>query len=112
MQLAINAKSWTVDPRVTPIPWRQEIYEDVQSRPLTVGILLDDGVVKVHPPIERALRELEALLRIAGHELVQWDPSGHRECIEIMVSLCISADSFDSISAKTISGLVLFRRWG
>jgi amidase len=86
MQLAINAQPWTLDPRVTPIPWRQEIYEDVQSRPLTIGILLDDGVVRVHPPIERALRDLEELLRDAGHELVHWDPSGHRDCIEIMVS--------------------------
>jgi len=86
MKLVINAQSWTLDPRVTPLPWRQEMYEDIQNRPLTIGILIDDGVVKVHPPIERALRELEVLLRNAGHELVQWDPSGHRECIEIMVS--------------------------
>lgn len=86
MELMVNAQTWMLDPRVTPISWREEIYQEVQNRPLTIGILVDDGVVEVHPPIERVLREVEALLKSAGHELVQWDPSGHRECIEIMVS--------------------------
>ncbi|KEF58507.1 uncharacterized protein A1O9_06433 [Exophiala aquamarina CBS 119918] len=96
MKLVVDAQSWNLDPRVTPIPWRQQVYEDIQSRPLTIGILADDGVVKVHPPIERALRELEATLRSAGHEIIQWDPSGQRECIEIMDSF-YSADGGEDI---------------
>jgi amidase len=52
---------------------------------LVVGLLLD-GVVKVHPPIERALREMEAKLIEAGHEVALWDPSGHDNLIEVMVS--------------------------
>lgn len=86
MRCVLEAKPWLLDPKVVPIPWRQDEYEQIQSRPLTVGILADDGVVKVHPPIQRALKELESKIKAAGHEVVQWDPSGHRECIEIMVS--------------------------
>ncbi|TVY56850.1 Acetamidase [Lachnellula cervina] len=80
----INGQPWLLDPRVVPIPWRDSMYEEVQSRPLVIGILLDDGVVKVHPPIERALKELAAKLEEAGHELVTWEPSLHKECISIM----------------------------
>ena len=86
MREVINSKQWVLDPKVVPIPWRQSDYDEIQTRPLTIGVLLDDGVVKVHPPIERVLRDLVAKLELAGHEIVQWDCSGHRECIEIMVS--------------------------
>jgi Asp-tRNA(Asn)/Glu-tRNA(Gln) amidotransferase A subunit family amidase len=81
----IDGEPWTLDPRVVPIPWRQSFYEEVQSRPLVIGVMVDDGVVKAHPPIERALRELAANLKDAGHELVDWDSSLHKECIDIMV---------------------------
>jgi len=57
----------------------------MQSRPLVVGLLLDDGVVKVHPPIERVLKEVADKLRKAGHEVITWDASGHQECIDVMV---------------------------
>ncbi|TVY30270.1 Acetamidase [Lachnellula hyalina] len=80
----INGQPWFLDPKVVPIPWRDSMYEEIQSRPLVIGILLDDGVVKVHPPIERALKELAAKLEEAGHELVTWEPSLHKECIDIM----------------------------
>lgn len=86
MQGVIDSKPWLSDPRVTPISWRQDIFDSMQARPLRIGVLLDDGVVKVHPPIERVLKELEIKLQAAGHEIVQWDSAGHRECIEIMVS--------------------------
>jgi amidase len=81
----IDGEPWTLDPRVVPIPWRQPIFEEVQARPLVIGVMIDDGVVKVHPPIERALKELAAKLKDAGHEMVDWHPSLHKESIDIMV---------------------------
>lgn len=81
----INQQPWLYDAKVHPIPWREDIYEEVQSRPLVIGFLVDDGMVKVHPPIERAVREACEKLAEAGHELVEWDVSGHTECIQIMV---------------------------
>lgn len=84
-KMVVDAQPWRLDPRCLPIPWREEHYREVQARPLVVGLLLDDGVVKVHPPIERALKEMEAKLIAAGHEVVHWDPSGHQTLIEIMV---------------------------
>jgi len=83
----IKAEPWKYDTKVHPIPWRQEHYDEMLSRPLVIGILLDDGVVKVHPPIERVLREVREKLETAGHEVVDWDASGHAECIRIMANL-------------------------
>lgn len=48
----------------------------------------DDGVVKLHPPIARVLKEVADKLKQAGHELVPWEPGTlHQECIDIMVRL-------------------------
>jgi amidase len=81
----IDAEPWLLDPKVSPIPWRADVYHEIQTRPLVIGVLYDDGVVKVHPPVERVLRETVAKLKAAGHEVVEWEPSLHRECIKIMV---------------------------
>lgn len=83
----IDAQSWHDDPQIVPIPWRSEQFDDVQRRPLVIGLLTDDGSVKVHPPIRRVLEEVANKLRSAGHEIVQWTPEHHAECIEIMVGL-------------------------
>lgn len=83
----IDAEPWQTDPRTHPLPWREDIYQSVQSRPLVVGLLRDDGVVKVHPPIARVLEQLAKKLSAAGHEVIDWNADGHRECVEIMVSL-------------------------
>jgi Asp-tRNA(Asn)/Glu-tRNA(Gln) amidotransferase A subunit family amidase len=37
---------------------------------MVIGLIIDDGVVKIHTPIERALRQLVAKLQKAGHEIV------------------------------------------
>jgi Asp-tRNA(Asn)/Glu-tRNA(Gln) amidotransferase A subunit family amidase len=51
---------------------------------MVIGVMVDDGVVKVHPPIERAMKEVVAKLKTAGHEIVQWQASGHQEIIDIL----------------------------
>lgn len=67
------------------MPWRTEIEAEIQSRPLVIGLLVDDGVVRVHPPVERVVKDAARKLEAAGHEVIPWSSSGHRECIEIMV---------------------------
>ncbi|KIW96782.1 uncharacterized protein Z519_02173 [Cladophialophora bantiana CBS 173.52] len=103
MQHVIEQKPWVADPKVAPIPWRREIYDEIQSRPLTIGVLADDGVVKVHPPIERVLNQMIARLKRSGHEIVPWDNSGHRECIEIM-DLFYTADGGEDIRREVQAG--------
>ena len=80
----IDSQPWLQDPRVVPIPWRESVFEEIQNRKLVIGVMYDDGVVKVHPPIERALTEITERLKEAGHEIVEWDASLHKESIAIM----------------------------
>jgi Asp-tRNA(Asn)/Glu-tRNA(Gln) amidotransferase A subunit family amidase len=40
----------------------------LKAKSLRIGFLIDDGVVKVQPPIARAVREVVAALKAAGHE--------------------------------------------
>lgn len=60
------------------------MFIEAQSRPLVIGLIVDDGVVRVHPPIQRALAQLSNRLKAAGHEIVPWNTDGHDELIEIM----------------------------
>ncbi|KAJ5820241.1 amidase signature domain-containing protein [Penicillium riverlandense] len=79
----IDSQPWYLDPRCIALPWRSEMYQEILSRPLTIGVIWDDGVVRVHPPIRRALDHLVEKLKSAGHETITWDPTGHADFIKI-----------------------------
>ncbi|KAJ8111798.1 hypothetical protein OPT61_g5692 [Boeremia exigua] len=81
----IHSTPWDHDPRCCPIPWRSEMFEDAQSRPLCIAVMRDDGVVRPHPPVTRVLETVAAKLKRAGHDIVAWSPGSlHQECIDIM----------------------------
>ncbi|KAL4871987.1 hypothetical protein BDV12DRAFT_183279 [Aspergillus spectabilis] len=83
-RLVADSQPWDLDPRCPPLPWNTSVFEEVQSRPLVIGLVLDDGVVKVHPPIERVIREIATKLEAKGHELDVWDTSDHLGYINLM----------------------------
>jgi amidase len=82
----IETQMWTLDAQLPPMPWQEHTFEDFSHRRLVVGVMPDDGVVRVHPPIERVFRDTVTKLEGAGHEIVQWDTSLNAHCIAIMVS--------------------------
>lgn len=82
----IESEPWRTDAQLPPMPWRSEAFNDLANRPLVIGTMLDDGVVKVHPPVERVFHETVAKLKAAGHEIVEWDASLNASCIAIMAS--------------------------
>lgn len=92
----IKFQPWLKDPRCIALPWRDDMYQDVQKRPLVIGLLLDDGVVRPHPPITRTLLELKDKLQAAGHRVVLWDPKNHKEVISIQ-DLYYTADGGEDI---------------
>ncbi|KAJ4254511.1 hypothetical protein NW762_010110 [Fusarium torreyae] len=71
------AEPWTLDPNVVPIPWREDAFQDVQQRPLKIGVILDDGVVRPHPEVQAAVRRATVLFEKAGHQVVPWSTSEH-----------------------------------
>lgn len=83
----LDASPWDLDPKCCPVPWRSELFDSVQSRPLVIAVMRDDGVVRLHPPVARVLEEVASKLKDAGHEVVAWSPGTlHQECIDIMVT--------------------------
>ena len=90
MKTLIEAKPWLSQPCLLPIPWRmdQNLALQVRKRQHKAENcgLWDDGVVKPHPPVTRALRELsERLKSVPGVELVDWKPYKHDLAWEIIV---------------------------
>lgn len=83
-RLLANYRPWDLDPRCVPLPWNDAAFDEIQERPMVIGLIMDDGMVKVHPPIARALQELSAALKAQGHEVISWDTTDHAACIELM----------------------------
>ncbi|KAI0123798.1 amidase signature domain-containing protein [Xylariales sp. AK1849] len=103
MKVVIDARPWEQDSRCVPIPWRGDMYTSHLSRPLTIGILSDDGVVRPHPPISRVFRTAVATLKAAGHDIIEWDASLHADCIAVMDAF-YSADGGEDIKVDVKAG--------
>ena len=87
----IAGKPWKQDPEIIELPWRDDKAEHIRCRAkgqesgLVFGILVDDGVVKPHPPILRAMRMAVSAIQRNGHRVVTWDPPSHAIAFNIMV---------------------------
>jgi amidase len=91
-EAVVGGEPWLEDPRCLPIPWRKVV---VKSK-LKIGVLWNDGIVIPTPPVRRALKETVMKLQDAGHELVDWSPEGHMECLKLMVSIFSHREKLDS----------------
>ncbi|CAG9986500.1 unnamed protein product [Clonostachys byssicola] len=80
----ISSEPWKFDARCAALPWREDAFQEVQSRPLTIGVLYDDEVVRPHPPVARVLRTVVEALKTAGHDILEWDAKLHAECVAVM----------------------------
>jgi Asp-tRNA(Asn)/Glu-tRNA(Gln) amidotransferase A subunit family amidase len=84
MRTIIAGKVWKQDPSLVPIPWREN--ETFIGDRLKVAVLWNDGVVKAHPPVLRALNEVvEKLKAHSDVDVVDWKPYKHDKAWEIIV---------------------------
>lgn len=82
MRSTLDQTPWDTEVSLVPLPWR-----DVKpSKEITVGIMWNDGLVEVHPPMRRALKTVESKLKAAGVRTVTWEPYKSMEILEIIVS--------------------------
>ena len=89
MNTVLTAKPWISDPTLVPIPWRieQSYLKRNSPKVLKIAVLWDDGVVKPHPPVSRALKEVvKGLVGAPGIEIVDWKPYKHDIAWELIVS--------------------------
>lgn len=85
MKTIIDAQPWLTEPALIPMPWRE--IELPKNRPLRVGVLWHDGIVRPHSPITRALKAVVARLGQKGIEVVDFEPYLHDEAWAIIASL-------------------------
>ncbi|KAF5675380.1 general amidase [Fusarium circinatum] len=76
----LGTEPWMKDPAVIPIPFRKEVMEAYRrrvdekgnakfgERPLKLGVLWNDGMVGLHPPVLRGLKVVVEALKRAGHK--------------------------------------------
>ncbi|KAJ6442310.1 Armadillo-like helical [Purpureocillium lavendulum] len=85
MKVALSAKPWRIDPALTVKEWTPYRFD----RPLKIAVQWWDGVVRPHPPMIRALKEVSDACRQAGMQVVDWDcePLDHQKGWEILSSL-------------------------
>lgn len=74
MKAVLNQKASDANASLVTSPWRS----DVSMGEFTVGVMWDDGIVRPHPPVLRALRSAVDKLRAAGVKVVEWEPYDHQ----------------------------------
>ncbi|OQE24136.1 hypothetical protein PENFLA_c010G05811 [Penicillium flavigenum] len=89
MEVLPEARPWEVDQHVAPVAWRKELASP-GAKKFRIGFLVDDGVVKVQPPIARAMHEVIEALKTAGHEVFEWDASSHSYAYELWAKAIFS----------------------
>ncbi|ORY59987.1 amidase [Pseudomassariella vexata] len=83
MSAILGGKPWDVETMLVPIEWRKL----APNKEMTVGILYDDGIVKPHPPMVRALKIAAEKLNSAGIKVVNWEPFEHQRGWDIVSAL-------------------------
>jgi amidase len=88
VEAVLDGEPWLLEPQVLEIPWKSNLITsgaDSSSKPLSIAILWDDGVVRPHPPITKALKEAESALISAGHDVIRWEPMGDHQAARDLI---------------------------
>ncbi|KAJ4286271.1 hypothetical protein N0V90_013305 [Kalmusia sp. IMI 367209] len=109
MQTLLDAQPWRRSPSLVPLPWKTEpqlpVLPDDGSKKVKVGLLIDDHVVRPHPPIVRALTSLADELRaVPGVEVVPFAPYDHARAWTIISSLYFADGGAEESAAIAASG--------
>ena len=83
--LSEHVRPWDFDHKCLPIPWRNNVIQP-PGRKLRFGLIgIDDGLVTVHPPVERALNMTKTALERQGHEVIPWSTEDHEAIVKVWV---------------------------
>ncbi|TIA54247.1 amidase [Aureobasidium pullulans] len=108
VQSILQTEPWQRDPRVHPLPWRNEQEEAAkqlaQDKKLTFAVLKHDGLCAPHPPIKRALEETVQKLESLGHKVIGWQPPSHSKLQDICVKAWGYDGGADAARAFALSG--------
>ncbi|KAI0374200.1 general amidase [Pilatotrama ljubarskyi] len=97
-QAILGLEPWRYCPATIPKPWSQDDFmlrTRDGGRQLCFGIMWDEGSVKPHPPIHRALTITKNALEAAGHKVIEWKSLRHAEYIAVARSIFLADGSED-----------------
>lgn len=123
----IDSKPWNQDPAAIRKEWSQNEYELSEhggGKQLCFAIMWDNGIVKPHPPLQRAMRMTKAALEAAGHKgvswfiyaiyhnwrtlcclsVINWDPHRHTEIYKCAQTILVSDGGHDYKTVCDASG--------
>lgn len=101
----LGVKPWNDDPMVIELPWREEKEGAVTNKKkLVFGVMRDDGVVGVTPPVKRAINVAVEKLKAAGHEVIEWQPPSHADILDCCAKTWVYDGGVDTIAAFALSG--------
>lgn len=105
MDVVLRTRPWRFDPWLVPKGWTPvEAFE----RPLKVGVQWDDGVVRPHPPVLRALREVAEACRAAAMRVVDWVSLEHEKAWSLISRLYFPDGGEDTVNVIRESGEPMF----
>ncbi|KAJ5675727.1 hypothetical protein N7462_008624 [Penicillium macrosclerotiorum] len=79
----LDQEPWETETSLMPVPWKTV----TPTRNMNIAIMWDDGTVRPHPPITRALQLVKEKLTAAGINVVDWEPYKHQRGWEIISTL-------------------------
>ncbi|MCJ1287720.1 hypothetical protein MMC26_007072 [Xylographa opegraphella] len=104
MQTVLDSKPWLHEPALMPIAWNSAFHISA-DKPLKIGVLWHDDVVKPHPPITRALKSVVSKLQnVPNVTIVDWKPHLHDEAWAIISSLYFTDGGHEDAAAMAASG--------
>ncbi|KAF2003906.1 putative fatty-acid amide hydrolase [Amniculicola lignicola CBS 123094] len=108
MKTLVDARPWVREPSLLPFAWKTESQLRVFGagyKGIKIGVLWDDGVVRPHPPVTRALNTVVAKLKsLPGVEVVEWKPYKHDWAWTIISSLYFADGGSEESMAIEASG--------
>ncbi|KAF4334001.1 general amidase [Fusarium beomiforme] len=81
----LDQEPWEIETSLVPLPWKQ--ISPPKSGNFTIGVMWEDGLVRPHPPVVRALRYAVDKLKAAGATVVDFEPYKHQEGMDIVSTL-------------------------
>ncbi|KAF9528397.1 general amidase [Crepidotus variabilis] len=104
----ISARPWRYDPLAIRKAWSEEEWDlsehgGVGSQ-LCFAIMWDNGVVKPHPPLIRAMTMVKKALEHAGHRVVDWEPHRHLEIYKNAETIFVADGGHDYLTECAKSG--------
>ncbi|EPT04504.1 hypothetical protein FOMPIDRAFT_1113035 [Fomitopsis schrenkii] len=111
----LKTQPWLKDPSVSPMPWNDGLYAlegHGRGKQLCFAIVWDDGSVKPHPPLTRALHMTRDALTAAGHKVIDWQPLKHHEFNRLSSAIWLAGSRRDIMANVAESGEPLLANMG